>query len=73
MSLLRRTAWIIPQGIATTSARMVDSPTSQMVLGSRLASNEATLWLSFQEKPRLPCSRWPSHRKYCWYQGRLKP
>ena len=73
MSLLRRTAWTMPIGIATTRASRVDSPTRAMVFGNALAIREATLWLRVQEKPRLPRARLPSHRKYCRYQGRLNP
>ncbi len=51
----------------------MEIPTRKIVLGRWAPSSEATLWFSFQEKPRLPASRWRSQSQYWLYHGRLNP
>ena len=51
VNLLRRTAWITPIGIATISARIVETPTSTTVLGSRLAEQRGD---ALVERPGVP-------------------
>ena len=48
-----------------SSETTVPRETSTIVFGRSCAIRLVTDWLSLAEKPRLPCSSWPTHLMYC--------
>src|SRR5688572_8769724 len=72
-AVLRRTAAMTPAGIAMATATSSDRQASSTVIGSLVATIDATDVRVRMDSPRSPVAARPSHRTYCTGSGALRP
>ena len=69
----RRSAAIVPSGIASRTDQASAAIPNSRVAGRRSVIACTTGWLVRTERPRSPRSAWPIQVRYCSGSGRSRP